>query len=105
MIVNKVGDVKVFIHAYAVRFSKCYSATHRLQFFLHRFLFTVTVSIQFEPGVYIKVLEMNIARGNPAPYFVGTFVLLCLLLTFVFQVSCQFLSLQVRYNTNLKLQL
>lgn len=57
---------------------------HRLQFFLQRFLFTVTVSIQFEPGLYIKVLEINIACDNPVPYLVSAFVLLCLLLTFVF---------------------
>lgn len=64
----------------------------KLQFSLYRYLFAMTVDIQLEPGLYIRLLEMNIVCGDPVSYLVSTFVLLRLLLTFVFQVSYPILS-------------
>jgi len=68
---------------------------HGLQFFLHRYLFVITVGIQLESGLYIKLLEMNIACGNPVLLLFSTLVLLCLLQTFVFSVSYSIFSGQV----------
>lgn len=62
---------------------------HRLcHFFVRRCLFMITVGIQYdELWLYIKLIEMIIACGNPVPNLISTFVLLSLLLTFKFQVS------------------